>query len=412
MPSKKKRDVPFDGEDITPTKDGCNIRLYKQIVRENSEGEKPWFDDKVTIHYTGSLIDGTIFKDSRENGEPISFNLGRGEVIKAWDIAVETMKCGEISKFFSKPKYAYGLKGLPGKVEPATNVIFEIELISCMGKDISEERDESILRRIIKRGDGYEPTNEDSIVEVDLKGIYQDKIFDERTVTFIAGAGIVENIPSAVERTLFRMIKGEHSRIYLKNKAVEDLKRFDIPSDASVQYDIKLIKLERAKEERALSDDQKLEQSEILKTRADEFVKGGFYELAVSRYRTVFHYLLNATLISEKDRQRSWELKFASQSNLALCYLKLGNYSECKRSCETALAHDKRHEKSHFRLGQCRLATRNYDLAIKDFETVLEINPSNEQAKQLINECHRKIKEHEIDEKELYSSFFKKTNKK
>ena len=64
------------------------------------------------------------------------------------------------------------------------------------GKDISEERDESILRRIIKRGEGYEPANEDSIVEVNLKGSQNDEIFDERTVTFIMGAGIVENIPA------------------------------------------------------------------------------------------------------------------------------------------------------------------------------------------------------------------------
>ncbi|CAF1158036.1 unnamed protein product [Adineta ricciae] len=410
MPSKKKRNIPFDGEDITPTKDGC---LYKQIVKENPNGEKSWFDDQVTIHYVGSLLDGTIFKDTREENSPLSFNLGRGEVIKAFDIAVETMLCGEISKFFSKPKYAYGLKGLPGKVDSAADVIFEIELISSKGKDISEERDESILRRIIKRGEGYEPANEDSIVEVNLKGSQNDEIFDERTVTFIMGAGIVEKIPSGIERTIFRMTKNEHDRIYLKNQAIEDLKRiFNLSSNETIQYDVILIKLERAKEERQLSDDQKLQQSEILKARADEFVKAGYYDLAAKRYRTVFHYLLNATLVSESDRQKSWELKFASQSNLALCYLKLGNYAECRRSCETALAHDKRHEKSHFRLGQCRLATRNYEQAVKDFETVLEINPSNVQAKQLIDECHRKIKEHRVDEKELYSSFFKKETKK
>jgi FKBP-type peptidyl-prolyl cis-trans isomerase len=69
-------------------------------------------------------------------------------------------------------------------------------LVVCLGKDISEERDESILRRVIKRGEGYEPTNEDSIVEVNLKGTYQGEVFDERTVSFIAGAGRVENIPS------------------------------------------------------------------------------------------------------------------------------------------------------------------------------------------------------------------------
>jgi FKBP-type peptidyl-prolyl cis-trans isomerase len=67
--------------------------------------------------------------------------------------------------------------------------------LKFLGKDISEERDESILRRVIKRGEGHEPVNEDSVVEVNLKGTHQGQVFDERTVTFIAGAGCVENIP-------------------------------------------------------------------------------------------------------------------------------------------------------------------------------------------------------------------------
>ena len=108
--------------------------LFKQIVRENPDGEIPMFDDRVYIHYTGSLLDGTVFLDSRERTNQYTFNLGRGEVVKAWDIGVATMRCGEIARFLSKPKYAYGLKGLEGKVESATTVIFEIELFVCEGK--------------------------------------------------------------------------------------------------------------------------------------------------------------------------------------------------------------------------------------------------------------------------------------
>jgi FKBP-type peptidyl-prolyl cis-trans isomerase len=55
-------------------------------------------------------------------------------VLKAWDIGVATMKRGEIARFLSKPKYAYGLKGLEGKVPSATSVFFEIELLDFEGK--------------------------------------------------------------------------------------------------------------------------------------------------------------------------------------------------------------------------------------------------------------------------------------
>jgi hypothetical protein len=64
-----------------------------------------------------------------------------------------------------------------------------------LGKDLSHEVDGTILRRIIKKGTGSETPNEDAIVEVSLKGTYEGRVFDERTVTFIAGAGCVDNIP-------------------------------------------------------------------------------------------------------------------------------------------------------------------------------------------------------------------------
>jgi len=65
-------------------------------------------------------------------------------------------------------------------------------------------------------------------------------------------------------------------------------------------------------------------------------------------------------------------------------------------------------KKSLFRRGQAQLASRNFELAIHDFETLLDEHPSNAMAKQLIAECHQKIKEHKVQEKDLYNSFFKK----
>ncbi len=110
--------------------------LFKEILREGFGDETPMFDDKVFIHYTGTHLDGTIFETSRDRTNKVSFNLGKGEVLKAWDIGVGTMKRGEIARFLTKPKYAYGLKGLDDKVGSATSVIFEIELFDFEGQSI------------------------------------------------------------------------------------------------------------------------------------------------------------------------------------------------------------------------------------------------------------------------------------
>jgi FKBP-type peptidyl-prolyl cis-trans isomerase len=92
--------------------DSCLFKgLLKEIVREGINDDKPLFDDQVFIHYVGSEFDGTIFVNSRERDEKFSFSLGKKEVIPAWDIGVSTMKRGEIARFLSTPKYAYGLKG-------------------------------------------------------------------------------------------------------------------------------------------------------------------------------------------------------------------------------------------------------------------------------------------------------------
>ncbi len=64
-----------------------------------------------------------------------------------------------------------------------------------LGKDLSDENDGSIIRRIIHRGEGRESPNEEGTVEINLKGIYQEKIFDQRTVQFVVGLAFIKNIP-------------------------------------------------------------------------------------------------------------------------------------------------------------------------------------------------------------------------
>lgn len=107
----------------------------------------------MTVHYTGTLEDGTQFDSSRGRGE-FTFTLGEGQVIKGWDEGVKTMKKGELASFKLKPEYGYGEQGSPPKIPPNSTLIFEIELLSWKAQDISEENDGRLTKSIVKKG-GY-----------------------------------------------------------------------------------------------------------------------------------------------------------------------------------------------------------------------------------------------------------------
>ncbi|XP_048446764.1 peptidyl-prolyl cis-trans isomerase FKBP20-1-like isoform X1 [Pyrus x bretschneideri] len=86
----------------------------------------------VFICYGGILEEtGEVFDTTHEDNTIFSFEVGKGSVIKAWDIAVKTMKVGEITKITCKPVYAYGSAGSPPDIPPDATLVFEVELVAC-----------------------------------------------------------------------------------------------------------------------------------------------------------------------------------------------------------------------------------------------------------------------------------------
>ncbi|KAK9812375.1 hypothetical protein WJX73_005813 [Symbiochloris irregularis] len=92
--------------------------------------------DKLFIHYTGSLTDGTVFDSSVTRGTPFSFTLGQGMVIRGWDQGLQNMCVGEKRKLKIPADLGYGERGSPPKIPGGATLIFDTELISIGGGDI------------------------------------------------------------------------------------------------------------------------------------------------------------------------------------------------------------------------------------------------------------------------------------
>ncbi len=126
-PTVAKLDVsPLTKSTPTTTESGL-----KYVDLAPGTGAAPKKCDAVTVHYTGAFTDGRVFDSSRTKGEPYTFILGIGSVIRGWDQALLTMKVGERRMLYIPSALAYGSQGYPPIIPPNSDLIFDVELLKA-----------------------------------------------------------------------------------------------------------------------------------------------------------------------------------------------------------------------------------------------------------------------------------------
>jgi len=109
----------------TPTASGLII-----VTKTKGNGIKPIKGQKVTVHYTGTLMDGTKFDSSVDRGDPFQFTLGQGQVIKGWDEGIAELEIGGSATLIIPSVIAYGPRGT-GPIGPYSPLVFEVQLLKA-----------------------------------------------------------------------------------------------------------------------------------------------------------------------------------------------------------------------------------------------------------------------------------------
>lgn len=109
-----------------PTTTASGLKYEDKVV---GAGASPQKGQNVTVHYTGTLVDGTKFDSSLDRGQPFKFVIGVGGVIKGWDEGVATMKVGGKRILYIPAALGYGSRGAGAVIPPNADLIFEVELL-------------------------------------------------------------------------------------------------------------------------------------------------------------------------------------------------------------------------------------------------------------------------------------------
>jgi len=158
--------------------------LKKIIENGEADGETPPNGDEVSAHYTGTLEDGQKFDSSRDRGQPFKFTIGKGQVIKGWDIGFASMKVGEKAILKIRSDYGYGQSPPPGGIITAgATLIFDVELLGVQKK--KKEKWELSAE---------EKCQEAEKLKAEGTDLFKLKNYSDAVEKYIEAAGYVENV--------------------------------------------------------------------------------------------------------------------------------------------------------------------------------------------------------------------------
>ena len=233
------------------TESGLQIKIYNP-----GTGDFPSSGDKVLVHYTGKLLDGTVFDSSIERNQPFNFEIGSGQVIKGWDEGIALLKKGGQATLIIPPALGYGSREM-GKIPANSVLLFDVTLIDIQkginikpydtsGKTVMTTNS-GLNYYIIENGNG-EKAIPGRNVKINYTGYLQDgKMFDStikkgQLFKFNLGSGAIMR---GLDEGVALMRIGDKVRFILPPElGFGDKENAVIPANSTLVFDVELVEIE------------------------------------------------------------------------------------------------------------------------------------------------------------------------
>ncbi|KAK3274051.1 hypothetical protein CYMTET_17748 [Cymbomonas tetramitiformis] len=405
--------------------------VMKEVLVAGKGLKTPLTGDVVCVHYVGTLKDnGTKFDSSRDRSVPFTFKLGKGEVIKGWDLGVATMRKGEKCLLTCQPEFAYGNKA-QGSIPSNATLCFEVELMSWQSvNEILSGVCLKTLRESAEQGGGGKTTRgyptDFSTCSVRWLGRTADgMLFEDRTAettTFNLDEG---SVPMGVEEAVRRMKKGMKCALSVDPEQVPEwskplgitarsLKGADvvIPKGSAVCYEVELEDWEGERPLDKMSAQGKIDRAEEKKAAGNALFKAAGSNVAVlhraaRRYNAALSAVSGLGYLTDMQAATCNKLMATCQANMAAVLLKLEEWPKVIEACNNVLQHEPDNVKVIFRLGQALLQQKMCVEAADTLRRVIELDPKNREARAALQKAKAQIKEERAKASAVYGKIFR-----
>ncbi|XP_042042379.1 peptidyl-prolyl cis-trans isomerase FKBP62-like isoform X2 [Salvia splendens] len=405
----------------TSVKDICKDGgIFKKVLAEGEGWQNPKDLDEVYVKYEARLEDGTVV--SKEDG--VEFTVKDGYFCDALSKAVKTMKKGEKALLTVKPQYGFGEMGKTvssgeGNVPPNVSLEINLELVSWITvSDIA--KDQKIIKKILKEGEGYDCPNDGTTVHVKLIGKLPDGTAflrkgydDEPPFEFRVDE---DQVIEGLDRAVKTMKKGEVSLViilpeYAFGQSDSTQELAVVPGNSTVHYEVEMVSFVKEKESWDMNNEEKIAASGKKKEEGNTWFRAGKYARASQRYEKAVGFIVYDLSFSEEEKEQAKVLKVSCNLNNAACKLKLKNYKEAQNLCSEVLEVDANNVKALYRRAQAYTNLIEFELAKKDIKKALELDPNNRDVKLGYKTLMEKVKEYNRKEAQFYGSMIAKMSK-